>query len=188
MKYLAGFALLALAACSHTAPHPPSFGFHGLIRPHHDVACVIDEEMSVDQCELVAAAVDKINAAVGYELLTRPRLTTLEESRAAQPETETIYVGVTTLQPGVLGVTYPVLYEKGSGFLRLEVVVFDPSIFSDPLAAASVVLHELCHATGAVHAAQQGPYDSVMKPAWQPGAPVELTPNDVAALRAAYSG
>lgn len=138
-------------------------------------------------CDQVHTAVDKINSAVGYELLSPPRHATLVESREAKPDRETIYVGVTALRPGVLGITYPVQYENETGYLRLQVIVFDPSIWADPFMAASVVLHELCHAVGGLHAAQKGPFDSVLKPMWQPGAPVELTASDVAALRAAYA-
>lgn len=184
------FAILALfgfVACSHIPAHPPSFGFHGRVRPHHDVACVVDEEFSVNDCTVVTAAIEKIDAAVGYELLSAPRITTLLESRSATTERETIYVGATSMPPGLLGATYPVKYEKETGYLRLEVVVFEKAIFGNPFMAASVVLHEFLHAVGAVHAAQTGPWESVMAPAWRPGAPVELTPNDVAALRAAYA-
>lgn len=178
--------LFVFAACGHNPAPPPSFGFHGRIRPHRDVACVLDAEMSVDHCDAVLTAVDKINAAVGYELLSVPRHTGLDESRAALPERETIYVGVTTLTPGILGVTYPVLYEKDTGYLHLEVIVLDPQIFRDNFMRDSVILHELVHAVGADHAAQQSSWDSVLRPAWQPGAPVELTKADIASLRAAY--
>ena len=189
MKFAAALLLSTIAiGCSHAKPKvPPAFGYHGLIRPHRDIACVLDDEMDAHMCDVVAQAAEKINSAVGYELLSVPRHTTLVESRAAKPDSEIIYVGVTALQPGILGVTYPVMYEKETGFIRLEVIVFDPQIWKDPAMAAAVTLHELMHSVGAEHSSQLGPWDSCIKPQWKPGAPIELTPGDLAALRIAYA-
>jgi hypothetical protein len=188
-------ASLSLGACVHVGARPtapPTFGFHGIVSPGRDVACVIDADMTAARCDDVARAVDKIDSAVGYELLAAPRHITMAEVKALKPRDEVIVVGVDSLTDlhdfggVVLGVTRASEYHKDTGVMCLQLIVYSPEIWLDDAMMQSVVLHELLHAVGAEHAAQPGAFLSVEMPAWRPGAPTELTPGDISALRAAY--
>lgn len=176
-------ALLLSAACVHVprvAPPPPAFGFHSRVDAGRVVRCVVDEDMTANKCAIVAAAIDKINAAVGFQLMQAPEPMSpaafMGEVEAGLPVT---YVAIDRLPPGVLGLTGV----RG----RTMIVVYAPFIWADPAMRDSVVLHELLHAVGAGHAEQKGMYGSVERPGWEPGAPTDLTPADVASLRAAYA-
>lgn len=148
---------------------------------------MIDTDMTHERCDAVVRAVDKIDSAVGFELFQVPTEIPLTDLPAYGGHSEVVLVGADRLQPGILGLTgYKVTDLQPGGWLAAEIIVFDISIWNDPLAADSVVLHELLHAVGAEHAAQEGAWESVMRPGWTPGAPIELTAADLAALRAAY--
>lgn len=189
MKAFLLTALVLLTGCAHTGV-PPAFGFHGLVRPNRAVYCIIDADFTSDMCGDVAVAARKINAAVGWPLLNVPLEISFADTVLFTDKSEVILVGVDKLGTRILGETRVQLYETGDGFVRAELIIYSPLIWKDPMAnpgmLESVVLHELTHAVGAGHAEQHGPFNSVMKPAWAPGAPTELTRNDLAALRSAY--
>lgn len=185
---------VTLTACAHRLPADhglPAFGFHGYIHAHRAVVCLGDNDMTPERCEDVTRAAAKINAAVGFELLQPPQYVPMTSMPEYKPESEVILVGVDRLAPGTLGETRVQLYETGDGALRAELIIYAPLIWQDPLAnpgmLEGVLLHELTHACGAGHAEQRGVIESVMRPGWRPGAPVDLTANDLAALRAAYN-
>jgi len=185
MRYLI-FALFLSGCATTTQSVPPAFGFHGKVKPHRAVVCMIDADMTHERCDDVGRAVNKINEAVGYELLQEPTEIPLVDIQPVGGHSEVILVGVDVLQRGVLGVTAYKINTALGGYLAAEMVVFDIQIWKDPLAVDAVILHELIHAIGAGHADQESGWESVMRPAYQPGAPINLTPADLAAIRAAY--
>jgi hypothetical protein len=192
---LVSLLLLASCDCAHLSPHglpgsPPAFGFFARVRAGRQIRCIIDEDLSREQCDEVGRAANKINAAVGFELLGVPvysDMAAFESSSdldevtwivgAALPETDT---------SAVLGVTMPQKEEPVTGYMRRLLVAYSPRIWVGRELFESVTLHELLHSVGAAHSEQDGLFASVMKPTWKVGAPTELTPADVDALRAAY--
>lgn len=170
---------VACASVPRVAPPPPAFGFHTRVDAHRPIRCVVDADMTPERCVFVLAAVDKINVAVGFELLQAPQIMRGEEFVEEAPRGLAVtYVAIDKLPPGVLGLTG---LRKSTAFVLLA-----PFIWADPAMRDSVVLHELLHSVGADHAPQRGAWGSVERPAWAPGAPTELTDADVASLRAAY--
>lgn len=180
-------ALLSLAACCHAPPAPqkaapPAFGFSGLVHPHRRVLCV---DLTTAQCAEVAKAVDKIDSAVGFELLRHPEAAKgtdqLDATEATlvfnddEPNAE--YWGATAPR----SVTQPC-------WLGIVTINFNPLIWQASDLYEAVVLHELLHSVGGMHAAGDGEtvFSSALTPDWRPGRPTELTPEDRAALRAAY--
>lgn len=197
MKYFFTALLLLSAGCAHTpstqalTPNvPPTFGFAGRVRPHRKVVCIIDKDMTQERCEAVSFAVEKINSAVGFELLKPPSLGTIEQWEMSETTDEITFVGVDNLleqtEGQALGITKWLAYEAATGYLRRELVILDPAIFAGQELMESVMLHEMLHSVGASHAEQEGAFTSVLRPTWRPGAPASLSPGDVATLRLAY--
>lgn len=183
----AALAFLSLAACCH-APDarpaaPPAFGFFGLVHPHRQVLCV---DLTHTQCTAVADAVDKIDTAVGFELLRHPQAATASDPLSLDAEA-TVVFNDDAPNDEYWGATKPQSVHQPC-WLGIVSINFNPLIWQSADLYEAVVLHELVHSVGAAHAPGDGEtvFGSVEMPGWRPGRPTELTPEDITALQAAY--
>ena len=189
MRYLLPFLVLfgLITSCAHHIPAaPPTSGYFGRIHEGKPVFCVDNskgEGLTTDQCKIVQDAIRKVNAAVGYELFHFAGWYQAEKPSDLPDDcTDLVLVATEALPEPIAGVTIPQCTD--GEYIMGTVILLSPDSWAGH--ADFIFLHELCHAAGLMHAEAEGLYSSVMKPKDQPHKAAELSPGDVASLRAGY--
>lgn len=197
-RILSALSVCFLTTCAH-APHarPISMASAGIICADTlQVVCLIDDDLSVDQCKaVVVPAVRAINAAVGRELLrfagTAPGNPALALSLVRQGTAVVFGDDLTrhsTENARVLGLTRPFVQDEAGAIncITGSLVGLERALIATrPALALSVATHELCHALGFTHADEN--IASIEAPnVNQPSARPTLTAADRASLVAVY--